>query len=279
LKYTGLGLVLAMIGLGAWFYAIAAGWTIPDRSINELAGMLDDDIRIFKPEGEGPFPVIVQFHGCGGLRNNQFFWANVARQEGFLAVIVDSFRPRNISDDHAVRTVCTGRQLLGPERAGDVLAALHYVMDRNDADPTRVVLAGWSHGAYAVMDLLSMDLRKTRPTNLKRVAPEVMEGVIGSVLIYPYCGLGARSRYAGWATSEPSLLVVAEEDTVVDANACLSLAKMLESKGHAIEVVNLPGTDHMFDDPDFPGYYSAEASRKTETALRAFLRKLKGELS
>jgi len=41
-----------------------------------------------------------------------------------------------------------------------------------------------------------------------------MEGVIGSVLIYPYCGLGARSRYAGWATSEPSLLVVAEEDTV-----------------------------------------------------------------
>ena len=29
------------------------------------------DSELYKPEGEGPFPIVLQFHGCGGKKNLQ----------------------------------------------------------------------------------------------------------------------------------------------------------------------------------------------------------------
>src|SRR5690349_17231434 len=35
--------------------------------------------EVYVPAGDGPFPVVLQFHGCGGKKNLQERWAAVAK--------------------------------------------------------------------------------------------------------------------------------------------------------------------------------------------------------
>src|SRR5690606_33200046 len=109
-----------------------------------------------KPQGEGPFPVVLQFHGCGGKKNLQERWAAVARAAGWAAVVVDSYGPRRISRLEAYATVCTGLQLWGRERAGDLFAMMEWARRQPWIDPKRIVLAGWSHGGWTTLDAMSM---------------------------------------------------------------------------------------------------------------------------
>ena len=46
--------------------------------------------ELYMPEGEGPFPVVLQFHGCGGMKNLQARWADTARAAGWAVLVVDS---------------------------------------------------------------------------------------------------------------------------------------------------------------------------------------------
>jgi len=46
-------------------------------------------LRVVKPEGSGPFPVVVQMHGCGGVQPLQDRYARAASAAGVAAVIVD----------------------------------------------------------------------------------------------------------------------------------------------------------------------------------------------
>ena len=75
--------------------------------------------ELYMPEGEGPFPVVLQFHGCGGMKNLQARWADTARAAGWAVLVVDSYGHRRIDRFEAYATVCTGLQLWGRERAGD----------------------------------------------------------------------------------------------------------------------------------------------------------------
>lgn len=267
------GIVSVLIfGVFLWTFSLFAGWFVPKYSPEALTALLAPSIQIRKPDGEGPFPAFVQFHGCAGLRDNQYLWADLAVEEGYMAIMVDSFKPRGLDNDAAVEKICSGRHFIGLERAGDILSSLDYVRELKDVDPNKIVLAGWSHGAYSLMDLLAMDLDKTRPTNLSSVPSQGMEGVVGAFLVYPYCGLASLTRRAGWSTSVPSLMLVAENDQVVDAAACINRAQVLQENGHPLELIVLEGAFHMFDYEQFPKYYSERAMAQADAALRNFLR-------
>ena len=53
------------------------------------------DGTLFKPDGAGPFPAVVLLHGCGGIRTHFVQWAGAIRDMGYVALLVDSFRPRD----------------------------------------------------------------------------------------------------------------------------------------------------------------------------------------
>jgi dienelactone hydrolase len=57
------------------------------------------------PDGEGPFPVVIQLDGCGGPKQLQAAWAPVARHAGWAVVVVDSDASRRISTIEAYLTV------------------------------------------------------------------------------------------------------------------------------------------------------------------------------
>jgi len=54
-------------------------------------------------------------------------------------------------------TVCTGLLLRGWERAGDILAAIDGVSRRSDVDASTLLLGGWSHGGWGIMEALSAE--------------------------------------------------------------------------------------------------------------------------
>lgn len=251
----------------------------PKTTLAERAALLEPHIRFYPPaEGAAPFPVVLQFHGCSGMRLNfHEQWAKAANQAGFMAVIVDSNRPRGIERERALKTVCEGKELIGQERAGDIAAALDIVRRRTDIDPNRIVLAGWSHGAWTLMDFIALTTAGKAPAGLPRETA-AKPALAGLILVYPHCGVGAWTKVSGWKSTYPTLALIAGKDSVVDPKACPPLLARLAAKDKRIETHVYPDADHGFDDPFLPDewkyLYNAADHADAERRYADFLKRV-----
>jgi dienelactone hydrolase len=274
LRLLGFALVGLVLGGGLAAYGLYAGWHVKDVAPAEISALLRPHDERWRPDGQGPFPTAILFHGCGGFRDHTRAWGRFLAEHGVLAVAVDSYAGRDIH----WTTVCAGRALLGAERAGDVLVSLDDVRRMPDVDPERIVLFGWSHGAWAVMDLLAMDPPHARPSNLDSLPDDPLRGVAGAVVFYPWCSFGARAP-GHWSLTAPSLLLLSENDSVVSTPDCLETADALRSRGVPIEAEVLPGVNHGFDAfdtrGDFPSHYDEAATEHARERVLGFLARLR----
>ncbi len=249
-------------------------------SLDERISLIEKGFDVRLPaEGTGPFPVVLQFHGCAGIR--QPFheqWADIANDAGYAAVIVDSTTPRGISWDEALDIVCEGKTLLGQERAGDVLAAIKIAQKNPALDPSRIILAGWSHGGWSIMDFLTMDGESRIPAGLTGWS-ETPPTVAGSIFFYPYCGPGALSRFRPWTQNPQALAFIAGEDKVVVAEACISYFEKRRAESDLVDLVVYTDADHIFDDPfldpEWIHWYNEEYFHDAANRYKAFLSALK----
>lgn len=234
------------------------GWFVARSSASELAALLRPHLRTFVPKGRGPFPTAILVPGCVGAAPHIEAWGRHLAAQGWAAVAVDSLTPRGWNRPEFLVRICTGRMFWGTARAGDVLVALDEVRRLPFVDAERLVLVGWSHGAWAIMDLLALDPPRGLPFNLTDLPPSFAEqrfaGVVGLVLFYPYCGIGNRARRRGWRHRAETLMILAEADTIVSNEAARAVAKHLEGDGHPVTVRVFPGVNHGFDDEfQYPG--------------------------
>ncbi|MEO1150090.1 MAG: dienelactone hydrolase family protein [Pseudomonadota bacterium] len=261
--------------------AMYMGWRAQGAEKQSLAAiktLLAPHIKVTTPPGPGPHPVVLQFHGCAGARLAfQEMYAKVANEAGYAAVIVDSNRPRELSREAALEKVCTAKLLIGIERAGDVLAAIDLVRDRDDLDTSNLVLTGWSHGAWTIMDFLSMDVRKAPPASVDAPYSGKPIKVAGAALFYPYCGFGARSRRHWWTQENTEILSsLAGADTIVNHTECISLLNKI-STGNKLPLDQkvYPDTEHAFDDPfiesDWQHWHHPAHMRDALARYRSFL--------
>ncbi len=198
-----------------------------------LAGLV-----VVKPEGSGPFPVVVQMHGCGGVTAMQRTYAEASCARGMAVVIVDSLTPRGIGDVAARLTVCTGMHLRGAERAADLGLVLDWLADQPWADPHRIAAAGWSHGAWAIMEALAAPQPHPRMTDLRIVS-----------LFYPYAGVASRTRAHGWGRHQPPVFAcLAGRDLTVGRIAPRRAIERLQTDGLDVELLHLPEATHAFDE-------------------------------
>lgn len=203
-----------------------------------MSNALMASAEVLLPEGEGPFPVVVQMHGCGGAQPMQRRYAGAAREAGIAVVILDSMTPRGIGRRAAQLTVCTGLRLRGEERAQDLRVALDWLGEQPWADRDRVAAAGWSHGAWSVMEALAADDGHAGVAALKL-----------AVLFYPYAGPLARTASRGWGRNRPAVLtVLAGRDSVVGRLAPRRAIARLEADGLDVERLEFPDATHAFDD-------------------------------
>jgi len=235
--------------------------------------------ELYMPEGEGPFPVALQFHGCGGKKNLQARWAETARAAGWAVLVVDSYGHRRIDRLEAYATVCTGLQLWGRERAGDLYAMLEWTRTQNWADAGRIAVAGWSHGAWTVLDAMALEpgAEAEKVTRLSGLRDEPLDGLVGAFILYPWQGFGALAPSRGLRFDVPVQAIVGTGDSVVGGRYVARTLAAMKTPGAAINVELFEGATHAFDEieaQDWRVKYSPELTARAHGMYAEFLRRL-----
>jgi len=182
---------------------------------------------------------VVQMHGCGGVQPHmQRRYAEAALKVGVAVVILDSLTPRGIGRREAQLTICTGLRLHGAERAEDLRIALDWVRRQSWADPDRLAAAGWSHGAWAIMEALAANDGHEGVAALKLAVP-----------VYPYAGPLAHTASRGWGRNRPAVLtMIGGRDLVVGRLAPRRAIARLQADGLDVELIEFAEATHGFDD-------------------------------
>jgi dienelactone hydrolase len=264
--------------VGALF--AAACQTYP--TMQERTDLLAPKAQYFAPASPGPAPLVILMSGCGGLigsdgktNPNMEKYAKAAARSGAYAIIVDSFQPRGIGFDAAVKTVCTGMQLRGKARSGDALAGEALAASHWKTNFTGVILSGWSHGAWAIMELLREGPDATKLGNLqvgetrRALSPDAV------TLFYPYCGILNHAGKRPWDFKGPILFVLAERDTIGKPEVCAKTVEAGRPGMTSVETTTYPGMTHAFDEESQSAgsafVYDAEASAKAEALYSEFI--------
>ncbi len=234
------------------------------------AEWLSPHLSVVKPPGPGPFPVVIQMHGCGGVQPLQGRYAKAANAAGVAAVIVDSLAPRGISRLEAHLTVCSGLRLRGAERSNDLVAVLHWLEVQTWADPRRVAAIGWSHGAWSIMEALAALPKDAPPDNTGVSALKL------AALFYPYAGPPGRTHRLGWGLARPKVFAcLGGRDAVVGQAAPRRALRRLQDDGLEVHLLDLPDATHGFDDDRASDPRTQFRSDLAELALSAYVAALK----
>jgi dienelactone hydrolase len=209
-----------------------------------------DGFKVYRPFGPGPFPVALQLHGCGGLQPFQARYAEAAVKAGVAVVVIDSFRPRGISRLDGSLFVCTGAMLRGSQRAADLFAAMDWLKRQPWADSERVLAAGWSHGAWTIMDALAQGEACRRITGVSDADHrDLARRLRGVLLVYPYASFPSLTSARGWGGARPrTFAVIGGRDQVVGERGPRRALDRIRADGAPVEVLYLPEATHSFDD-------------------------------
>lgn len=223
--------------LGGFLLAAAAGANAQTAvSFPSLSTARPDNLNayVYAPEGAGPFPAVVLAHGCGGIKQNAHNWAAFLQRRGYLALVLDSFTSRSISE------ICTGPRLILAHRVGDAYGALKYLQSLPNVDGRRVGMMGFSHGGMTTLKAIS----ESTPLPLGG-APRFA----AAIALYPDC-----------LTSEvdatvPLLILSAARDDWTLAAPCQAKGAKRKAEGYPVDVEVIPNAMHGFDMPEVPNHY------------------------
>ncbi len=230
------------------------GWLMPlfaaAETLNQRIALLAPHFTVTRPAGEGPFPVVIMLHGCGGPRPFTGPVTQIAVNAGAAVVNVDSFAPRGIARMAAYATVCTGARLRGRERAGDFYAAVAWVRRQSWANRERLAAIGWSHGGWTIMDGLALraGAEMARATGLSDLPAEPLEGLARTLIVYPYAGIGSFAGHRPWRINPESVAIVAGRDIIVGPTRG-ALGRQ-RARGAPIEIVVFERATHAFEDAE-----------------------------
>jgi dienelactone hydrolase len=224
-----------LIALLAGCAGLAGRETIRFPNVTPGAPLLVE-ATVVRPRGAGPFPAIVQLHGCAGIEAQSFRWARWLADRGYLALVVDSFGPRNIKGD------CRS----GPDdppitaRFDDTFGALRYLQTRADVRPDRVAAMGWSQGGvYAISAINGPSLERARRRGV--ALPAV--GFAAGIGVYP----GGCFSLVREQVVRPLLVLIGEADDWTPAAKCREMVDAMRSRGADATIVTYPGAYHYFD--------------------------------
>lgn len=197
---------------------------------------LSIEATLVRPAGDGPFPAVVQLHGCHGLATQSYRWAHWFADRGYVALVVDSFGPRKVKGD------CRTAQDEPPitARFDDAMGALAYLQSRPDVRADRVAAVGWSQGGVYAMSVVngpSLERARERGVDLPAV------GFAAAVGFYP----GGCASLASERVVRPLLVLIGGADDWTPATHCQHMVEAMKGRGADASIVVYPGAYHYFD--------------------------------
>jgi dienelactone hydrolase len=188
-----------------------------------------------RPEGDGPFPAMVLMHGCHGVSASTRQWAAWFRERGYVALVVDSWKPRRIRD-----ACVPGPDIPSTERFDDAIGALRWLRSRPYVDAARVGVIGWSNGGLFAMSVIngpSLDRARARGVAI----PE--PGFAAAVAVYP----GGCYSLVHERVVRPLLVLIGDADDWTPAEECQHMVDAMRAGGADVRIVRYPGAVHYFD--------------------------------
>ena len=184
-------------------------------------------------------PAVVLLHGCSGaydkrgvLSQRMRDYAALLNRAGMHALVLDSLTPRGETQNCTQKV--RSRLITQAHRRIDALSALEWLAARDDVDPARLGLLGWSNGGSTV--LAATNERHTDAVSGDDVRPAF------AIAFYPGCDADLKR---GYEPAVPLLMLVGEADDWTPAKPCLALAR---SAGEPRpQIVAYPGAFHGFD--------------------------------
>ena len=228
------------------FAAVSASEASPLPAPNQIeipsgGGILQ--AQLYKPDGDGPFPVVIALHGCGGpaghsepVQPRYRDWAEQLLKAGNAVLLPDSYGSRELGSQCRVNE---RRVLARRERVVDVMASRQWLVQQPWAARNRISLLGWGNGASAL-------LWAVRPQLSSRgVEPDFRS----AIAFYPDCRL---SSGLGWSARVPTLLLIGAKDDVSSPPACRQMVDGARGRSALARIVVYPGAYHDFDRANLP---------------------------
>ena len=228
--------------LAVTFAADAAPLPAP-RQVDIPSANLTLHAQLYKPDGDGPFPVVIALHGCGGLGGHsepvlQRYrdWAEQLLKAGHAVLLPDSYGSRELGPQCRVKE---RRVLARRERVADITASRQWLAQQPWAARDRISLMGWANGASALLWAVRPQLssRGTEPDFRSAIA------------FYPDCRI---SSGLGWSARVPTLLLIGAKDDVSSPSACRQMMDGARGRSALTRIEIYPGAPHDFDRANLP---------------------------
>jgi len=199
--------------------------------------------ELYKPDGNGPFPVVIAMHGCGGLGAHSEAvqpryrdWAEQLLNAGHAVLLPDSYGSRELG---AQCRVNERRVLARRERVADITAARQWLVQQAWVARDRISLIGWANGASAVLWAVRPQLSS------RAIEPDYRS----AIAFYPDCRI---SSGTGWSARVPTLLMIGAKDDVSSPPACKQMVDGARGRSALARIVVYPTASHDFDRANLP---------------------------
>lgn len=148
---------------------------VTNTTIPGMNGGPDVRAYVAKPDGEGPFPVVIMIHEFYGLNESIVGKADLLAEEGYLVVAPDTFRGSTTSwIPRAIYQVITTK----PENVNADLDSVYAWLDSQpEADPSRIAIAGFCYGGRTSL-VYSLHNDRLAATVIFYGSPETDPGVL-----------------------------------------------------------------------------------------------------
>lgn len=197
---------------------------------------LEIPARLERPAGRGPFPAMVLMHGCHGVSASTQDWARWFRDQGYVALVVDSWKPRGISNG----CIPSAPDPPSTERFDDAVGALRYLHTLPDVDRARVGIIGWSNGGvFALAAINGPSLERARARGVTLPSP----GFGGAVAVYP----GGCFSLIHERVVRPLLVLIGDADDWTLPSQCTEMVRAMHARGADASIVLYAGAVHYFD--------------------------------
>src|SRR3979490_923197 len=237
--------VIAFLMLSAAAYAADATPLPAPHQVDIPLGSGTLRAQLYKPDGDGPFPVVIALHGCGGLAGHSEpvqtryrDWAEQLLKGGNAVLLPDSYGSRELGPQCRVNV--RGRRFLARrERVADIMASRQWLVQQPWAARDRISLLGWANGASALLWAVRPQLSS------RNVEPDFRS----AIAFYPDCRI---SSGLGWSARVPTLVLIGAKDDVSSPPACRQMADGAHGRSALARIVAYPGAYHDFDRANLP---------------------------